>query len=281
MLAALRGETDRIPAINRVLLRNWTVNRGANVADRCIRSGKTSPSPTSSGGCTRGIFYVDPTNAQGIERLMQLADDRGHPGLLAPAPACRRSFKPCATRAAPRPRYEQFVRSFVARYPRLLTVLDARRGAYPPSLFTDHTHLNGRGAIALSRAVAKAVPTAARPLAIRVRLPAGSLLAIPSDQPAGSGVAIEDLEESRQILDLEHEPPLFRRVEATRDLREILRAISDCTATESQRTRANLATLLTNDYSMGRCTRRYGSARCGRVFRDAPAVRIDCERKGR
>ena len=53
VMAAVRGETDPIPAMNRILLRNWTVNGGANVA--AVHPGsKTTTSPKSSTGCTRG-----------------------------------------------------------------------------------------------------------------------------------------------------------------------------------------------------------------------------------
>ena len=51
-------------------------------------------------------------------------------------------------------KYEQFVRSYRERYPMVVTVLDARRMAREPSLYVDATHLSGRGAVVLSRAVA-------------------------------------------------------------------------------------------------------------------------------
>ena len=45
-------------------------------------------------------------------------------------------------------RYEAFVRSHGGRYPRVVTVLDARRvPCATPSLYVDATHLSGRGAI--------------------------------------------------------------------------------------------------------------------------------------
>ena len=95
--------------------------------------------------------------------------------------------------------YEQFVRSFVARHPRLVTVLDARRGAYPASLFIDYTHLNGQGAMALSRAVASAIrPLLARPPSQSA--PVWIALARPSTSPTGPGFVVEDLEQSRQVV---------------------------------------------------------------------------------
>ena len=80
-------------------------------------------------------------------------------------------------------------------------MLDVRRAGFPSTYFTDETHLNRAGAIALSRAVAKAVPTI-----LGARQPASSsewvALSIPSDQSVGSDFAIEDLEKSKQILNL-------------------------------------------------------------------------------
>ena len=143
---------------------------------------------------------MDPTNAEGMERLLRLADDRGIPvfWLLPPLSPALQTLRDQSGSEA---RYEQFIRSFMARYPRLLTVLDVRRAGFPSSFFTDETHLNRAGAIALSRAVATAVPT----ILGRSR-PASSAdwvaLSIPADHPAGSDFAIEDIEESKQILDL-------------------------------------------------------------------------------
>ena len=162
VLAALKGETDRIGAINRVLLRNWTVNGGANVAT----AGPFRQDESAAEVERRlhpGVFYVDRSNSAGIEWMMRLADERRIPVFwllppISPALQARRD------QSGAEAHYDEFVRSFVVRYPRILTVLDARRGRYPASLFTDYTHLNGPGAIALSRAVASAIgPVVARP----------------------------------------------------------------------------------------------------------------------
>ncbi len=197
VLAAVRGETDRIPAINRVLLRNWTVNRGANVAAADPKR-QDAAEPDIEQKLHPGLFFVDPTNAQGIERLLKLADTRDIPvfWLLTPlSPVLQTLRDQSGAEAA----YEKFIRAFTERYPRLLTVLDARRGAYPSTLFADHTHLNVQGAIALSRAVAATL----NPLLARPRSASGLAwvaVARPSEPPAASGVVIEDLEESRKTL---------------------------------------------------------------------------------
>ncbi len=197
VLAALRGERDRIGAINRVLLRNWSVNRGANVA-ATVAPDPGTVRPDVEGRLHPNVFHVDPTNAAGMERLMKIADDRGIPvlWLLPPLSPALQSLRDQSGSEA---RYERFIRTFMARYPRRLTILDARRAGLPSTFFVDETHLNRRGAIALSRAVAEAVPT----LLSRSPSPTAAewvALFIPPDQPAESDFAIEDLGESQRIV---------------------------------------------------------------------------------
>ena len=131
---------------------------------------------------------------------MRLAHDAGHSGLLAPAPLVTRT--------------SSLARSERIRGP-LRTIRPILHGPLPATIdgarlsprgflrlfFTDETHLNRAGAIALSRAVAKAVPTM-----LDRSQPASSsdwvALTIPAGQPAESGFAIENIEESKQILKL-------------------------------------------------------------------------------
>ena len=131
VLSAVRGESDRIGAINRVLLRNWTVNRGANVA-ATVSANPETVRPDVEARLHPSSFYVDRTNAEGIERLMRLAENRSIPvfWLLPPLSPALQSLRDQSGSEA---RYEQFIRSFMARYPRLLTVLDVRRAGFPSS----------------------------------------------------------------------------------------------------------------------------------------------------
>jgi hypothetical protein len=200
VLAALRGETDRIQTINRVLLRNWTRNGGANV----VAAGTLQQHDAGASEIERrlhpGFFHVDRTNAEAVERLIRLAAERDIPvfWLLPPSSPALQALR---DQSGAETRYEQFVRSFMERYPRVLTVLDGRRPGYPSGLFTDLTHLNGPGAIALSRAVATAIPSALS----RSRSPNASAwiaLSVPSDRPAGSDTEVEDIEQSKRILNL-------------------------------------------------------------------------------
>src|SRR5262249_6150846 len=100
-------------------------------------------------------------------------------------------------------KYEAFVRSFQARHPRVLTILDARRAGYGPAMFVDATHLGGRGAIALSREVGRTLRTElahsrppAEPRWINLGDPEPSSMA-PDD------LALEDLDQSRRALALD------------------------------------------------------------------------------
>ncbi len=196
VMAAFHGETDPIPGMNRILLRNWTVNRGANVA--AVRAERHDDEPEIERRLHPGLFFVDPTNAEAMERLLQLAAAREIPvfWLLTPLSPVLQALRDQSGAEAG---YERFVRSFLTRYPRLLTVLDARRGGYPASLFTDHTHLNRQGALALSRVVASSI----RPLLACPRselVPRWATLARPTDRPADAGIVVEDLDQSRKVL---------------------------------------------------------------------------------
>src|SRR5204862_7717588 len=75
LLASLRGETDRLPEINRILWRNWAVNAGANVASLHSRYQGELPQDVER-NLHPGVFHVNRANAEGIERLLRLAARR-------------------------------------------------------------------------------------------------------------------------------------------------------------------------------------------------------------
>jgi hypothetical protein len=151
IVAALNGTRDPIQEINRVLWRNWSVNEGANVASlNSSYRGELSPEIRERLHPDR--WYVDPSNARGIERLLRLAQDRKIRvfWLLPPISSGLQEWR---ERSGAEGKFEEFVRSYQQRYPRVVTVLDARRVAPDPSLYVDATHLAGRGAVVLSHAV--------------------------------------------------------------------------------------------------------------------------------
>jgi hypothetical protein len=152
MESALTQAPDRIREINPVLLRNWTVNGGANIAmlDSPYR-GEISPEIQDRLHPDR--WYVDPANAAGLDALLKLSDRQGIRvyWLLTPISPGLQEWR---ERSGSEAKFEQFVRSYRERYPNTVSVLDARRMARDPSLYVDATHLSGKGAIVLSRAVA-------------------------------------------------------------------------------------------------------------------------------
>src|SRR5262249_31940727 len=122
VMAAFQGESDRIRSINPVLWRNWTVNRGANVA---------SPVPAYNGELSSraepqlyaDIFYVDPANARAIERILDLASARRIPlyWVLCPISPSLQSRRDQSGAEA---LHDQFLKSMFQRYPEVVTVLD-------------------------------------------------------------------------------------------------------------------------------------------------------------
>jgi hypothetical protein len=199
LIAALRGENDRLHDINRTLWRNWTVNGGANIANFDSRYEEISPSELARRMQT-DIFHVDRMNSEAIERLLRLASERTIPvfWLLPPlAP----SLQALRERSGSEAGYERLVRSTLARHPQALTVLDARRVAYPPRFFVDATHLNGRGAIALSRAVATALEAELGRLE-RATIPRWIAIRESVDHPDVIALGLEDVEHSKKFIDL-------------------------------------------------------------------------------
>ena len=131
VLAALRGETDRIPAINRVLVAQLDGQRRGQrrgrqfpqPQDEVAARHRATPAPRALPSSTRPMPW---------EWSGSCSWPRAHDipvfWLLTPlSPALQALRDQSGAEAG----YERFVRSFVERYPRLLTVLDARRGGYP------------------------------------------------------------------------------------------------------------------------------------------------------
>ena len=145
-MAELRGEIDPLHDINRVLWRNWTVNDGANVAS--FHSGYHGElSPEIQENLHPDAFHVNRSNEAGLESLLRLAAERSIRvyWLLTPLSPGLQAWR---DRSGAEARFEEWVRRFQARYPQVVTILDARRVVSAPSMFIDATHLAGRGGIA-------------------------------------------------------------------------------------------------------------------------------------
>jgi hypothetical protein len=194
--AALRGQTDQLHDINRVLWRNWSVNAGANVTSpHSGYHGQLGAETAERLHADR--FYVDRANTEAIHRLLRLATAKKIPvfWLLPPlSPALQAQRDQGGAEA----RYEEFVRSFQSRHAAAVTVLDARSAGYAPELFVDATHLSSRGAVALSGAVATAIEQSLKqpdPAASSRWIKLGPPT-LPFERFASS---IEDLDQSRAI----------------------------------------------------------------------------------
>ncbi len=191
--AALRGETDRLRAINSACQRNWALNDGANVAAK-------NPAFTGLVGLdsdknlqTRA-FHYHRVNAEYIRRLFTLANEHGVAvyWLLPPlTPQLQTRREQTGAEAD----FVRFVRSLQAGAPNV-TVLDARHAGYDHTLFVDTTHLDGQGAYTLSRDLADVLR---RNLAARAT-PAPRWVDLPPYHPCHVEVALEDVEQSRRAV---------------------------------------------------------------------------------
>jgi hypothetical protein len=197
--AALRGETDRLHTINRICLRNWSINDGADVAAKNPAfDGRVGPD-TDQKYQTRE-FDCHRVNAEYIRRLFALAAAHGVRvyWLLPPlTPQLQARREQAGAEAG----FMQFVRSMQACAANV-TVLDARHSGYDHRLFIDPTHLDGQGAQALSRDIAAVLRRA-----LDLDRAGGSVrplgwVALPAYR-AGTGtveLALEDLEQSRRAV---------------------------------------------------------------------------------
>jgi hypothetical protein len=201
LLAALEGRRDPLHDINRVLWRNWTVNDGANVA---------TLNPGYDGELSADVLdrlhprahHVDRSNIAGIERLLALADRRRIRvfWLLPPIAPALQALRDTSGAEA---RFEGLVRRYQERYAGTVTVLDARHGFAGPRMYVDATHLSGRGAIALSRAVGRELEAELFSANLRSAGP-WIALSVRADADLGAPeLALEDIDRSKRVLHLE------------------------------------------------------------------------------
>jgi len=138
------------------LLRNWDLNRGAQVAPRPFVPIRGSlPRPPDRPGWR---WQPHPAHADFVERFLALAQAREIPvyWIIPPAEgAWLDRNESVGTVGA----YRRFVRDQLSRFP-ALTVLDMQQASWDRRCFRDPIHVNRDGAIRLSLAVAEAIAPA-------------------------------------------------------------------------------------------------------------------------
>jgi hypothetical protein len=139
----------------RALLRNWDLNRGAQVAPRPFVPIRGSlPQPPDRSGWR---WQPHAAHAYFVERFLATAQAHQIPvyWVIPPAEA---EWLERNERAGTIGGYRRFVHDQLSRFP-VLTVLDMQRAGWDRRWFRDPIHLNRDGAIRFSLAVADAMAT--------------------------------------------------------------------------------------------------------------------------
>jgi hypothetical protein len=186
----------------RALLRNWRLNRGAQVAPRAFVAVQGSLPRSYDGAGWR--WQPHPVHAYYVDRFLAQAEGQRIPvyWILPPAePGWLDRNERVGTLGA----YRRYVRDRLARFPGL-TVIDLQRAGWDRSWFRDPIHLNRDGAIRLSLAVAEAIAQArdARDGTARwITLDGGG-----SAPPRSFQELIEDLDQSRLAVNQGENGPI-------------------------------------------------------------------------
>jgi hypothetical protein len=150
VMKALRGEEIEARKTIPALWRNWNQNRGAQIMPQVtLNSTKTVPEfsvPTWS--CNR-------TNALYFERFFALAAERRIPVFWLILPIAPH-IQAASDRSGYDAQFTRFVAVMHSRFPNVV-VIDGRHAGYDERTLTDVLHLNGRGAVAFSTAVASII----------------------------------------------------------------------------------------------------------------------------
>jgi hypothetical protein len=191
LLAAFRGAWTVDREVLPSFWRNWNHNAGAQ------GNAPLSNLSMKFEAWFRDVyperFACDPVQAAYIDRFLDLAASRGIPVVWL-LPPYHPEFQALSERKGIDAQYVAFVRAVQGRHPGL-TVLDGRHAAYPHAVFGDPIHLDCRGAVAYTAAVADAV---ARRLAGGPAGPRWLTLPAYRDRPADP--RLEDLAQSAAAL---------------------------------------------------------------------------------
>jgi hypothetical protein len=180
--SALLGEPETIRDAILAHRRNWRLNRGSQAMPPSPGFADV-PAPDAGG---RFVWRPEPENLQFTRRLLDLAARHGI-AVYWVMPTISPAHQAVRERRGIDGAYEAFVRRMQGEFPGLV-VLDARRAVWDRGVFHDSCHLDRRGAIALSEAIADAIaagPSPSRWVGLSPR-PAGA------DEPD-----IEDVDQSR------------------------------------------------------------------------------------
>ena len=189
ILAKVKGQTVSRRGQIPMFRRNWKVNEGAQLMS-------DSPAPTLNVEEWTSSLYArwapDPVNVAYLGRFLDLARSREIPvyWLLPPIhPAIQARTEATGYDA----HYTRFVQDVAARFPGI-TVVDARRSGLAADLFMDGAHVNRRGALKLSAALAEVL--ADRPSAG----PTARWVALDLGRAGSVDLPMEDVMQSAEIV---------------------------------------------------------------------------------
>jgi hypothetical protein len=189
--AAMRGDPPRWASTNRTLLRQWTINRGANLASKNPAFlGKVSEKAHKN--LFSDYWKCHKINARYLERFLDLAGSKGVRvyWLLPPiSPELQARRDQSGVDA----RHTEFVKSVIAHHQNVI-VIDGRRAGYDHTVFVDPAHLDGDGAVALSLDLAD----------LMAQPDVGSgWVSLPSFRRRSAGIPLEDVNESQLAVESE------------------------------------------------------------------------------
>jgi hypothetical protein len=194
ILAAFRGEsTDRLRRLVAQSRRNWAANGGAQLMARNPEVVKIKEFWDEAASYPEHWNCI-PTNVTYVRRFLKLAAAHRIPVFFLVPPRHPR-VQANRERLGLDSLYTRFVRTVTAGFPNV-TVIDARRAGFDPSVFIDSSHMDRQGACDFSDDVAAVVAD---------RLKSGSegqsrWVDLPRHRMRPEPVAIEDLNQSDLAL---------------------------------------------------------------------------------
>jgi hypothetical protein len=195
IVAFVRGQPAPTDETNRLALRHWGMNQGSHLnPPQSPFTGEVSPEIHRK--MLSDEWKPHRINVSYVDRLLTLADSKRIPvyWLIPPlTPELQERREKSGVDAS----FVAFVRSMQSKHPQV-TVVDGRRSGYDASTFADHTHLNGRGAVALSHDLADL---------IKYTQVNNRWVNLPRFREGTSTLPLEDIEETRIAMKREADRP--------------------------------------------------------------------------